>query len=154
MSQFKDCLGREWQIDLTVASLRDVRKHAQIDLGKLLKDNNAFAEFLFSEPEALVEVLWVLCREQAEAQGVDAEHFARGFDGPTGDKAAEAVLAAVADFFPRRGLGRTLKERMPSLLAKMDELANQVVTEALDRAAASNNSAGNSPASAGSNPGA
>lgn len=153
MSKFADCLGREWSLNLTVGALADVRRSTDCDLGKALKDEGALVELLFSDPVRLVEVLWVLVRSQAEGATVlcgpdqgkppaDAEGFARGFDGPTLERAAEALLDAVADFFPRSRVGRALRERMRQGLDRMDDAIIRQI-----QGQESNSSAGSSPES-------
>ncbi len=142
MSKFVDCLAREWDLNLTVGSLADVRKQTSHDLGRSMRDEQGLMELLFSDPQALVEVLWVLCREQAEPD-ITPESFARGFNGATIEKAAEALLAAVADFFPRSRVGRALRERLPALLTQMDEAAVRAIEDQGSRP-----SAGSSAASA------
>jgi len=139
---FKDCKGREWTFRLTVGSLAEVREVAGVDLGAALRSEGAVAELLFSNPETLVKVFWALLYEQARDREhqVDPETFARGFDGPALEAATEALLGAIADFFPRSRVGRAIRENLTQTLERMDQTIIEAMTST------SNRPAGNSPA--------
>lgn len=142
MTRFKDFLGREWSLRLTVGALGQVRRETGADLGQAMRSDQALADLLFGDPATLVSVLWVLVADQARE--VTPESFANGFDGPALERATEALLAAVADFFPRSKVGAALRASLGRTLERMD----QAVIERL--AQASSNSAGSSPGSLGS----
>ncbi|MFO7971921.1 MAG: hypothetical protein R6U40_09240, partial [Desulfobacterales bacterium] len=59
-------------------------------------------ERLADDPVLLVDVLYVLCEEQAQRDGVSDEDFGRGLRGDALDAAARAFLEALADFCPSR----------------------------------------------------
>lgn len=147
MSAFFDCKGRDWTLRLTVGVLADVRTHAGIDLGKAIRSEQSLSDLLFGDPSDLVKVLWVLVSKKAEERQVTPEEFAHGFDGPALEQATEALLQAIADFFPRSRVAAALKTGLAAALEKMDRT---VLSQMGQMAQASNNSAGNSPASADS----
>lgn len=153
MPAFTDCKNREWTLRLTVGLMTDVRECAGVRLGDVLRDEAALGALVFGDAEALVKTLWVLCREQAEARGVTPEEFAHGFDGPTLEKAVEAFLGSVADFFPRSRVGQKMRENLPAILADADRRGVEAVEAAVRRSATSNGPGTNSAASAGSTPG-
>lgn len=141
MTRFKDCLGREWSLRITVGALGQVRREAGVDLGQAMRSDQALADLLFGDPATLVSVLWVLVSDQALGLEVSPDSFAHGFDGPALERATEALLAAVADFFPRSKVGQALRTSLGRTLERMD----QAVIERL--AQASSSSAGSSPGS-------
>lgn len=144
MSKFTTRTGEEFELLLTVADLRRVRELARVDLGAAMKDEHALMEVVFGSPESLVEVLYVLCQEQCEKRSITPENFARGFDGPTLEKSTEALLLAVADFFQRGRVARAIKENLPALLEKMEDVVIAEIQRRTSKA-----SAGGSPPSPG-----
>ena len=66
MASFKDRTGRVWQVEITVHSLRQVRQQLNVNLATLTEDNFSGLNALFSDVELLVNVLYLLCRDQAE----------------------------------------------------------------------------------------
>ena len=64
IGRFKDKTGCEWIIDLDVATCREVLKLTGIDLANFHDGKSLQA--LWSNDEKLVDVLWVLVKEQAE----------------------------------------------------------------------------------------
>lgn len=145
MATFVDSEGREWQVRLTVGALGDVREEAGVDLGAALRSEQGLAELVLGDPAALVKVLWVLVESQSLDKDVDPVRFAHGFDGATLERATEALLAAVADFFPRSRVGKALRENLSAALTRMDDAV-------LAKLQASSSSPGNSPAPAASTP--
>lgn len=139
MSRFETSKGFVFNITLTVGDLRRVREATGVDLGAAMTDEKALIEVVFGNPEKLVEILYLLCEEQCKAGGTDPEAFARQFDGATLERSIEALLGAVADFFPRSAIGAALKRNLPRTLANLDAM----VIASMD-AKASKPSAGNS----------
>lgn len=122
MSRFTDGNGREWALRLTVGALSDVKSDTGFDLGTAIKSEQGLADLLFSDPAQLVSILWVLCEPVATARGVTPEDFARLFDGVTLGSAGEALLMAIADFFPRSRVGAAIKSNLQATLDRLDNL--------------------------------
>lgn len=152
MATFRDGKGRDWDLRLTVGTLTEVREATGVRLGDAFRDEAALAGLLFADPEQLGRVLWVVCRERAEAAGVTPEDFAAGFDGPALERAVEAFLGSVADFFPRSKVGAKIRESLPAVLEQMDRHAVTAVETAM-RKLTSSGSATNSAASPAATPG-
>jgi hypothetical protein len=146
VASFKDADGREWKLRLTVGLLGDVRRDAGVDLGAAIKSPKDLAGILYADPADLVKVLWVLVEKQATDAGVSPEEFGHAFDGAAIERAGEALLEAVADFFPRSAIGRKIKSNLPKLLEQVD----REIEARMDAALTSNAPAGNSPESSGS----
>lgn len=131
MQTFTDATGRQWSMVITVDTVRRVRSLAAVDLmqvvkGKLLED-------LAGDPVLLVDVLFAICKPQADHQQVRPEDFAQGLVGDAIDAASLALVKAIADFFPsptRKLLlrlsdaSRAQRERMDALMnAQADKIA-------------------------------
>ena len=120
MKSFKDSLAREWTIDVNVATARNVRDSLQVDLFSMFEKE---AARLLGDPCLVVDVLYVLCKEQCNARKLNDEDFGKAMAGDSFHEATMALMEAVIDFFP--------SSRRPVLRAmvnKANEL-QQVVTE-------------------------
>lgn len=155
MASFSDKSGRVWQVAIDVASLKQVRVLTGVEIGKLADKNFAGLAELFADVERLVNVLYVLCREQADAAGVNDEAFGRGLGGDQFEKASDAFYEAFTDFC--RSQSRTL---LRELATKGKEFATKATEAALTELRAlkveslltSKESVGNSPASSALTP--
>lgn len=134
MHVFRDNAGRSWPVAINVAAVRSCRGLLGLDLYGLVDDQFAGLGALLGDPCRLVDVLYVLCRDEAARLGVSDEDFGRAMAGDALEHAADAFLAELADFFPnprvRAGLrqvvekGRRVRDLMldhaESLLAGLD----------------------------------
>jgi hypothetical protein len=102
MSVFKDSKGREWTLKLDAPSITKVREEFDgLDLANL--DGSVYLK-LTEDVVLLVNVLWVLVRDQAQALSpsvVDID-FGRALVGDCIDNATNALLEAVSNFIPQR----------------------------------------------------
>lgn len=98
MATFKDNAGREWEVALDAPTIRKIREaHDGLDLAGV---DGAAYEKLADDPILLVDVLWTICRKQAQQAEVDDEAFGRALVGDAIDGAVQALLRAISDFFP------------------------------------------------------
>jgi hypothetical protein len=126
---FNDNAGRTWTIAVNVDSIKRVKALIGVDLmesveGKLL-------ERLTTEPILLCDVIYALCKPQADAAGVKDEDFGRAMAGDAIDLATTALLEELVDFFPARR--RTLLANVLAKMTKLDGLATQAATDRLER---------------------
>lgn len=89
--------GQAFTIELDTPLIREVRKELDIDLVAADMSGEAKAA---SDIATLVDVLWILCREQAEKHGISADVFGRGIKGDTWEAAILALRRAIAFFSP------------------------------------------------------
>lgn len=142
MATFKDRENNEWELTLTYGSASAVKGATGVNLAAVSKSAD-WVDLLFSDPENLVKVLWVMVADQAEKKGVTAERFGYGFDGPALERAGAALGEAIADFFPRSRIAKAIREGLPKVLAAADEKAVKEIEKALLTASSS---VSNSPA--------
>jgi hypothetical protein len=165
MKAFTDAQGRAWTVVVNVSAVKRVRDLLDVDLmgvagGDLLSR-------LADDPVLLVDVLYVLCKVEADAKGMSDEDFGKGMVGGVLDEAASALMKELLDFFPSaqraRALGKLLKV-MEAQDAAMQEAAKMLAPLA-DAAPAApppgdspptkpGDSSGTLPASAASTPAA
>ncbi|MBX3397486.1 MAG: hypothetical protein KF873_01985 [Gemmataceae bacterium] len=134
MAQYVDKAGETWTVDLDFGLIKQIQKETGVDFAAAMDGRGAgLSELLFAQdPGRLVAVLYVVC--EAENKGLSPEEWARRFNGPAIEAASEALIEAVADFFPRSRVGRAIKERLPKAMAAMDERAIRELDARLDQA--------------------
>ena len=107
MHGFRDCHGRQWSIRVDVGAVKRVRSALGVDLMQVAERKTAdggrepgVLERLASDPVLLVDVIYVLCRDQAQSAGVTDEQFGAAMAGDALEGAVTAMLGAIVDFFP------------------------------------------------------
>ncbi len=115
MRTFKDKTGREWTLDVNVSAVKRVRDLLKEDL---LDVENVVPRLLL-DPILLVDVIYCLCKPEADERQVTDEQFGRSMAGETIARAKEALLEDLADFFP----DRVTQEAVRALPRKHDEIA-------------------------------
>ena len=113
MHKFKDAGNKEWEIDFSLgmaAKLKD-------DLGIDVLDGGDSLTKLATDPYTTANALYVICEEQAVKAGISDEQFGRLLKGDVIDSAAEALLAELVDFFPKRQ-----REALRTMLASLTEM--------------------------------
>lgn len=125
MKIFRDCESREWKVSINVSAIKRVKSLLDVDLLDI-GDGKLF-ERLIDQPCDLVDVLYVLCKEQADQRGLTDAHFGESMGGDALDSATKALLEELVDFFPKR--------RRPILqkaLAKLDHLESRLIAKATE----------------------
>ena len=109
MRSFKDSVGRLWPVEINVAAIKRVRGLLGVDLIKLFDDEMKPLAELVNDPVRLVDVLYCLCKPEADARGISDEDFGRALAGDVITQAVDAFVEELIDFFPdarRRNLLR------------------------------------------------
>lgn len=157
MHIFKDNDGRAWQVNINVNAVRRCRGLLGVDLYGLVDAKFEGLDRLCNDPVALIDVLYVLVKEDAEARGISDEDFGRAFAGDALEAGADAFVEELADFFPnprvRAGLKAVLEKARQvrgKMMDHLDKLMQLIDPEA--EAAKLIASSGTSPASSGSTP--
>lgn len=121
---------RDWKLKLTVGLVEDIKDTTKIDLDELIAEPRKISEFVFTSPRKLVELLWILCEDQAKQYNVTPREFGRMFDRDILDKATDAFLEAIILFYPRTSVGGVLQANLPTMLRDMDrKLTEQTIAK-------------------------
>ena len=132
MHAFKDNAGNTWSIVISVGAIKQVRGLLGLDLLKLV--DNQFEGFnnLLSDPITLVDVIYCLCKDEADKIGVTDEKFGRGMSGDSLRLATEAFMEEYTDFFPdpRRRAGI---KRIFEASRKVDDRLMERMGKEIDR---------------------
>lgn len=99
MPVFKDANNREWVVKLDAPTIKEVRD--TFDGLDLIDGKGESYLRLAADPILLIDVLWVICRKQANGNITD-EQFGQSLVGDPIEQATEALLKAILDFFPSR----------------------------------------------------
>jgi len=128
MRTFIDNQGRTWTLLVNVDAVKRVRDLIHVDLLEVMEGK--LLERLSGDPVLLCDVIWCLIKPEADTKGVSDVDFGRAMAGDAIDRATEALLEGLADFFPSRK-GRLLR-RAISKLRTLQEKALNVVEARLD----------------------
>lgn len=130
MKTFADNAGRMWTLAIHVFAVKRTRALCGVDLYGLVDEKFEGLGRLLGDPVQFVDVLYSLCKDEADKLGITDEDFGRSLAGDSLERATDAFLAELTDFFPdpraRAGLrkvlemGRGLTERV--LAHAMQEL--------------------------------
>ena len=126
MQTYADNLGRTWYVAVNVTTIRRVRAALDLDLYQLVDDGMQALGKLVADPVRLADVLYVLCKDDADAKNISDEDFGRALAGDAINAAAEALVEELVDFFP--------DERSRAALRRVIAAGREVRTKLLDRA--------------------
>lgn len=156
MKCFKDANGREWAVEINVGQAKRVRASLQVDLPALVAGRADGLGELLDDPIRLVDVLYVLCRDQAQKAGISDEQFGCGLGGDTLAQATDALVESLVDFFPdpkRREVLRKLMAAARSIqAATLTELTERLDADPKFLLVASSGSSGVPPEFSASTP--
>jgi len=129
MHTFKDNQGRQWTVEITVAALKRVKALTGVDLAGILE--GGVLERLAIDPVLLGDVLYAICKPQADAGNVSDEDFGSALAGDAIEKATDALLEGLVDFFPsaRREILKILLKKVREGEQGVLERARKVVEE-------------------------
>ena len=100
MHSFVDNSQRTWEVAINVAAVKRIRGLLGIDLYSLVDDGFKSLSKLVSDPVTLADVLYCLCKDQADKQSITDEDFGRALAGDAITVAADAFVEELIDFFP------------------------------------------------------
>ena len=129
MKTFTDNKGRIWTLEVTVATVKRVRALCRVDLNSIVeldKNNKPSAELLerlSSDPVLLVDVLYAVCKPQADKLGITDADFGEAMAGDAIEYATSALLEEVINFFPESK--RMVMQRILSASRKFSEAARK-----------------------------
>jgi hypothetical protein len=125
---FKDNADRTWTVTVNVDSIKRVRSLLNIDLMEAVEGK--LIERLIGDPILLCDVIYCVCKEDADAKGITDEEFGRAMAGDAIELATTALLEELVDFFPQGK--RQLLRKALAKLETLQETMLAVVSERLD----------------------
>src|SRR6185436_12211123 len=125
MSTFMDGNKKTWSLQLYVPLIEEVREYLKLDL--VDREGKAY-DRLCEDPVLLCNTLWIICKEQAEKEGVDKLAFLKLICSDVIVDANRAMLEAIADFSPSHH-GKFLR----AVAAKTNSVQNAAMAKALEK---------------------
>jgi len=125
MKTFHDNKARKWAITLNIDALKRVRSLLDVDLMDAV--NGKLLERLIIDPVLLCDVIYCVVKPDADAKEITDEDFGRAMAGDAIERATNALLEELVDFFPERK-----RLVLTKALAKLDKFENLAI-EAADR---------------------
>lgn len=110
MQHFTDTSGHKWGLDVTFSAIKRIKMLTDVDL---VGDRNALMETM-SDDIQMVDVVYSICKPEADQLGITDVDFGERLDGETAQKAREAFADAMVDF--------THPDRREALSAGIDAL--------------------------------
>ncbi|MBI3866823.1 MAG: hypothetical protein HY290_33505 [Planctomycetia bacterium] len=110
MHTFKDEQNREWDLSITVGTIRRVKAvlkerlpGREIDLLKIDEGQPPLVALLSVDVELIVDVIWTLVKERRDSQAVTDEEFVLAMGGDAMVAATAAFWGELRDFFQKLG---------------------------------------------------
>jgi hypothetical protein len=124
MHSFVDNSRRTWEVAINVAAVKRIRGLLGIDLYALVDDGFKSLSKLVSDPVTLADVLYCLCKYQAERQSITDEDFGRALAGDVITQAADAFVEELIDFFPDARARASLRKAIEAGKAVREKVLN------------------------------
>lgn len=125
MKTFADASGNVWTVAINAASIKRVKGLLGINLSKLIEDGFRPLADLLNDTIAFVDVLYVLCKDEADARNVDDLQFGRGLGGDALAGALAAFKEEYIDFFPDPRVRAGIRK----IFAKSEEVATHLIRQ-------------------------
>lgn len=102
MQAFKDSSGRLWEVVVDHGRVMQLKALLAIDVYGMIKSGlSSLADILGDIPQ-IINIAYVLCKDQADRLGVSDEQFGESLGGDALEDLIAAVQEAFIDFFPNR----------------------------------------------------
>lgn len=98
MHKFSDAKGREWKLGLTYGVLDQIKSDLEIDLLDV-QNGGGESQRLNFDLRSFINLLFVICEEQAKAQSLSDVDFGRSLGGTSLKEAYAAFELEYIDFF-------------------------------------------------------
>ena len=122
MHSFVDNSRRTWEVAINVTAVKRIRGLLEIDLYALVDDGFKSLSKLVSDPVTLADVLYCLCKDQADKQSISDEDFGRALSGDVITQAADAFVEELIDFFPDARARASLRKAIEAGKAVRDKV--------------------------------
>jgi hypothetical protein len=137
MPNFIDTKGRKWTVEINVAAIKRVRTLTGCDLLEAMEGK--LIDRLMRDPVLLVDVLFALCKPQADEARITDEDFGEAMAGDCIEVATKAMLETLVSFCPnprdRAALGRVLETTGRAMDKARDLVQERIDGGELDRIA-------------------
>jgi hypothetical protein len=126
---FKNADDVSFNVQITIKTIKDLRSVLNIDL---LEGSGQVISTLADDPVLLADVLYIICKDQAEKKNISDENFGIGLRGQAIEDAVNAFIDSFINFSPpqkaallTRAMKKTAElktEAMKDLVKKIDAM--------------------------------
>ncbi len=157
MEYIHDENGRTWELKINVSQIKRVKaatKTSEDPGGIDLLDiaNKEMLSRVLGDPILFVDILYILCKDEADSENVTDEQFGEGFGGDRIYDAAESFMSEIINFTPNPRQRMALGDLWNKIKQTDERAADLVQTEiaAIDPEAEARKSFDQSTSSQGS----
>lgn len=130
MHSFTDNVGRVWTLSINVSTIKRVRALCGVDLTQVADMSGSdvtesLLHKLSVDPVLLVDVLYAICKSEADAKNISDENFGAAVFGDVIVSACDALLEEMVDFFP--GSKRKILQQILMLSRRFDKEIEQEI---------------------------
>ncbi len=129
MKCFTDNQGRTWQVVVNVNTVKRVRGLVDVNLLEIV--DGSLIEKLIADPVLLCDVVYAICKPEADQAGVSDEQFGEAMAGDAIEQATKALLEELVSFSPSP-LTRANLQKVLDLTWKMMARANELIAERIE----------------------
>lgn len=138
MKTFNDNSGRTWNVEVNVAAVKRVRSLTDANLLQVVDDPGGLIERFIRDPVLLCDVVYAVCKPQADEREITDEEFGRAMAGDAIEHATAALLEELVSFSPsprdRRNLGRVLEATRKVMDKARDLIETRLDSGEIERA--------------------
>lgn len=135
MKTFTDNAERSWNVEINVAAVKRVRDLAGVDLLEIVEGK--LIQKLISDPILLCDIIYVVCKPQADERSISDEDFGRAMAGDAIEHATSALLEELVSFCPsprdRKNLGQVLQKTNRVMDKARDYVEQKLETIEIDQ---------------------
>ncbi|HOA75208.1 MAG TPA: hypothetical protein PL151_09500 [Phycisphaerae bacterium] len=135
MKTFTDNAGRTWTIAINVGAIKRVRGLLDVDLLEVVEGK--LIERLIRDPVLLCDVVYAVCKPEADERHITDEEFGRAMAGDAIEHATKALLEELVGFSPsprdRANLQRVLATTFKAMDRARDVIEARIDSGELDR---------------------
>jgi len=118
-----------WEVSVNVGTIKRVKSLLKLDLMEVFADGGKLLDRLLTDPVLLCDVVFVMCKPQADSLGVSDEAFASAMGGDALAAATQALLEELADFFR----GKTGQDVFGQIVKKLRTTQSYAAKLVMDR---------------------
>lgn len=138
MRTFVDAAGRTWTVAINVDAIKRVRGVLEVNLLEIVEGK--LLERLIRDPVLLCDIVYVVCKPQADQANVSDEEFGRAMAGDAIENATTALVEELVSFSPNPRDRAMLRKVLEATYRVMDQarglIEARIDSGELDKAAA------------------
>lgn len=131
MRTFQDNAGRTWTVAINVNTIKRARGLVDVNLLEIL--DGALIEKLIRDPVLLCDVVYAVCKPEADHLAISDEEFGRAMAGDAIEHATRALLEELVGFSPSPRDRANLQRVLETTWRVMDKARDMVEAKLTDR---------------------